>query len=184
VNKEETTSAGGREASSSPTLTAKRLRELLSYDRITGEFKWKPRKVAPRKLGWHARIFNANFAGKRAGHLAGDGFVYIDIGNRTYRAHRLAWLWAHGSMPDEGIEHVDGNRANNALGNLRLFIQVKSKPDPGPVLQRSVYWVKPCGLWCTEVSAAGKRLHQSFHTEFEAAVAAGKAAALETRAAA
>jgi hypothetical protein len=165
-----------------PALTAKRLREILDYNRRTGEFIWRARKVLPRKLGWRARVFNGTIAGKRAGYVHKDGSVTINIDGRRHQAHRLAWLWVHGTLPDRGIEHKDGDRSNNAIDNLRLLPPAaQPKPKLGPPTNRWVFWDKPRGLWAVEVTVSGERRHQSLHADFGEAVAAGKVA-LEARA--
>lgn len=88
------------------TLTVERLRQALDYDRETGVFSW----ALPR-------------IGMRAGTIAGSphpgGYVAIRLDGRTYLAHRLAWLWVYGEWPALEIDHIDGDRANNAISNLR-----------------------------------------------------------------
>lgn len=34
-------------------------------------------------------------------------------------AHRLAWLYIYGKWPQNELDHLDGNRANNKIANLR-----------------------------------------------------------------
>lgn len=86
-------------------LTVERLRELLDYDPETGVFRWKE----PRRK---CRV------GEVAGSLRKDGYVKIQVDGRFYQAHRLAWLCVYGVWPS-AIDHIDGNRANNAIANLR-----------------------------------------------------------------
>lgn len=89
------------------TLTAKKLRELLDYDPVTGVFVWVVRS-------------NQNtFAGTLAGTTTKHSYVVISIGARVYAAHRLAWLYVHGVWPTYHIDHKDGNASNNQITNLR-----------------------------------------------------------------
>ena len=88
------------------TLTAARLRELLHYDPATGIFI---RAKAIAKFG----------AGETAGALTKLGHIRICVDGRSYYAHRLAWLYAHGSWPSENIDHINGNPSDNRLINLR-----------------------------------------------------------------
>jgi hypothetical protein len=87
-------------------LTAERLRELLDYDKETGVFRWKARR----------RGINV---GATTGTHNGHGYTVIQVDKHLYMAHRLAWLWCKGEWPKADIDHMDGNRANNAISNLR-----------------------------------------------------------------
>lgn len=96
-------------------LTAQRLREVLTYDANTGEFRW--RETLSRRA----------MSGKAAGckHRT-IGCVYIGIGGRLYKAHRLAWLHVHGAWPTKGIDHINGDHADNRLANLREASQAEN----------------------------------------------------------
>lgn len=87
-------------------LTAERLRELLNYDPETGVFTWRVSRRATARPG------------SVAGTITPKGYRAIWIG-ANYRAHRLAWLYVYGVWPTHEIDHIDGNRANNAIANLR-----------------------------------------------------------------
>lgn len=88
-------------------LTLVRLQELLRYDSETGGFTWL---IA---TGRRAK------AGDNAGGKPNNGYLRIRIDTHLYKAHRLAWFYVHGFWPVNQIDHVDGNRANNCIYNLR-----------------------------------------------------------------
>ena len=89
-------------------ITAAFLRELFHYDPETGVF---------------TRLVTRQGQGARAGDVAGtlkpSGYLTIWICGANHMAHRLAWLYVHGKWPTHEIDHIDGNRANNAIANLR-----------------------------------------------------------------
>ncbi len=84
-----------------PRLTRARLRELLHYDRDTGEFRWW------KRVGDEVRL------GERAGCLE------ICVDERWYAAHQLAWRYKTGRWCRPMIDHRDGDATNNRWTNLR-----------------------------------------------------------------
>lgn len=91
-------------------LTYERLRELLSYDPETGVF-------TRLKSGGGMAV------GSVSGHKEHRGYTRINIDRKLYRAHRLAWLYMTGAMPDGVIDHIDGDAANDRFINLRCVSQ-------------------------------------------------------------
>ena len=48
----------------------------------------------------------------------GTGYVHVKIDHKAYKLHRLVFLLHHGYLP-EIVDHIDGNKANNRIENLR-----------------------------------------------------------------
>ena len=88
-------------------LTAERLKQLVSYDPETGVFT----NSTPRKK-------------VRVGEVAGaldksNGYIKLTIDRRHYFAHRLAFLFVTGAWPTGIVDHINGNKTDNKLANLR-----------------------------------------------------------------
>lgn len=93
--------------------------ELPPLSKLIGKYDYDP------FAGVVFRILR-NGGRKPLGHLHSDGYIHIDIkldGKRyRTRAHRLGWALHHGVALgcDELLDHIDGNRSNNAISNLRV----------------------------------------------------------------
>ena len=93
------------------SITQQRLKEVLSYNEETGKFTWLISKTNSVKVGSIAGCSHKSL-----------GYIVIRIDGKLHYAHRLAWLYVHGHLPNENklqIDHIDGDRANNTLYNLK-----------------------------------------------------------------
>lgn len=82
-------------------LTAHRLRALYDFDSEVGIFV---RRRSPR-----SKVGSAN----------SGGYLSIFVDGRLYLAHRLAWLYVYGEWPIDKLDHINGDRADNRIANLR-----------------------------------------------------------------
>lgn len=89
-------------------ITQAELKHRLQYDEATGTFVWKN----PAK-------YRQAYTGKTAGSLHSHGYVVISIDSRPYPAHRLAWMYVFGEFPVDCIDHINGQRSDNRIANLR-----------------------------------------------------------------
>ena len=103
------------------------LRQLLDYDPESGNLYWKERaahwfaKGAPGGSDAAAKMWNKKFAGQLALNAVSKlGYRTGSIFNKRNAAHRVIWILVRGDDVDGVIDHVDGDRANNALANLRM----------------------------------------------------------------
>lgn len=87
-------------------ITQQLLKELLSYDPATGVFTW-------------LKSYRDVVTGKTAGTVGRNGYIDIKIKGVRYYAHRLAWLYMTGEMPEGVIDHVDRTKTKNDFANLR-----------------------------------------------------------------
>lgn len=64
--------------------------------------------------------FNVRYAGKPVtGKINPEGYRVFSIHQREFRFHVALWMLAHGAPRDE-IDHINGNRSDNRLENLRV----------------------------------------------------------------
>lgn len=95
------------------------LHDLLFYDGKTGDFYWR---TSPK--------YNIP-AGTKAGCSRANGYVFIGIrGYRQIGAHRLAWVYNHGEIPDGyEIDHINCDPSDNRMINLRLATSSQQKQN-------------------------------------------------------
>lgn len=92
-------------------LTAAEVRRQVSYDHITGIFT--------RNFVEGASSKSNCWAGRVSGSINGSGYLRVSINGVSYKAHRLAWLHYYGEWPSNTIDHINGDRTDNRIANLR-----------------------------------------------------------------
>ncbi len=130
-------------------LTQTELKELLRYEPKTGNFYW----LSFRR--------GKALEGSTAGCVMNTGYIGIKIKSERYVAHRLAWLYMTGAWPEDRIDHIDGDRANNKWKNLREATvsqnvcnsDVRTDNDAG---FRGVCWHPKSGRWAVKTQFGDK----------------------------
>ena len=83
---------------------------LLDYNQETGVFQWKKKRRGIR-------------TGVNLGTDNGFGYLRITVLGKQFYAHRLAWLYCHKVWPKGEIDHINGNKQDNRIENLRDVTQ-------------------------------------------------------------
>lgn len=53
------------------------------------------------------------------GSLDKDGYLIIKVKGKQFKAHRIAWLLAKGDFPKTELDHINRNKLDNRIENLR-----------------------------------------------------------------
>lgn len=133
-------------------LTLGQISSYLDCDLHSGEIRWKVTRGKANK-----------------GTLAGNvdlqtGYLRIGIEGTLYYAHRLVWLFAHGRWPKEEIDHINRQRVDNRLVNLREATRGENQRNMGLIKSnrsgyRGVYWAAKSGKWGATIKIKRRSMH-------------------------
>ena len=141
-------------------ITQDRLRELAHYCPKTGQFT-------------HLQSDRRKKAGMPAGSLRQDGYVYVMFDGKRALAHRFAWLYVTGEWPTQEIDHIDGNKANNAFANLRQVSRQANTENKRQAKRTSTTGllgvVKHRNRFVAAITHSGKRIYLGVFETAEAA---------------
>jgi hypothetical protein len=104
---------------SKPYPPAEYLRECLSYDRLSGDLKWKTRPRSHFSSDHAYAVHKKRCAGNFADSLRSDDYMDVNLDGRALRSHRAAWKMETGADPVNEIDHINGTKYDNRWANLR-----------------------------------------------------------------
>ena len=150
------------------TLTVEWLREHMACVPETGTLMWKVR--GPGRT-----------VGKPLGTVDSLGYVRLKVDGVVFFFHRLLWFHVHGQWPQSQLDHIDGNKQNNALANLR-----EATPAQNSARRRVSAKIAPSrGIFphgpgfVARIHHAGKRHYLGYFAKMEDAKTAYEAKAKE-----
>lgn len=120
--------------------------------------------------------------GDKVGWLNDTGYLITSIKGKKYRVHRIIYEMHHGPIPEKlEIDHIDGNRLNNKIENLRTVTarencqntRLRSDNTSGRV---GVSFAKRDKYWYASIRVDGKTIPLGHYKEFNQAVKARKKA--------
>lgn len=161
------------------------LADLLDCNFITGELRWKKRPDVMFKNSVDASKWNNKMQGKLAfTTLSDNGYYRGGIFGRKYTAHAVIWALYHGSWPQCEIDHINGDRTDNSIKNLRdcdrsqnqmnRSYQKNSKTNI-----KGVWFSKSKGKYESAIRYYGKKQHIGTFDTIEQAETAYKKASYE-----
>ena len=139
----------------------------FSYNPDTGVFTYKVRTALSPE-------------GSTAGSRTSGGYLEVRVLDVALHLHRLAWLMHYGKLPEKGmhIDHIDGNRTNNSIANLRVVTPSQNGQNRSDVNSNStsgvpgVHWYKAYGKWSAEIMVNRKKHHLGYFLSIDEAASA------------
>jgi hypothetical protein len=154
-------------------VSVERLRERLEL--VGGVLYWRRCPSMPKQ-------WNSVWAGREAfTAVDGKGYRHGSLDYTYVRLHRALWAMTYGAWPKDDIDHVDGDRSNNDISNLRLVTASDNQRNQKRYKNNTsghtgVSWYKPYSKWRATICLNGKHKHLGyFDTAEEAAKAREKA---------
>lgn len=159
------------------------LRCLLEYDPETGELFWANRERGEFATDLSYLNWRTVHAGKRAGAVDHNGYRRIGINMCVYSEHRVCWKIATGHDPAGVIDHINGNRADNRLINLRDVTDSENQKNAKRPKNNTSGIVgvtrTRTGSWHAHIRSRGEKYHLGTFKNFDTAVAVRRAAEIE-----
>ncbi len=126
-----------------------------------GELYWK---VNPK---FHNKI------GTKVGHLHKNGYVTCGIARKNYYVHRIIYLMHYNQYPPQ-VDHIDNNKANNKIENLRAATQQQNSCNEKLRVTntsgvKGVYFNKRKQRWHARISQYYKEIHIGYFKTLEEA---------------
>lgn len=138
-------------------LSIELLKSLLRYEPHSGLLYW--RKFPDRGKAW-----NTKYAGKLAFNADhATGYKWGTVCNDQFLAHRVAWAIHYGEWP-EVVDHVNGDRTDNRIENLRSVSQRQNAMNSSMSKNNTsgfcgVYWSSHWKRWKAVIGSNYHRKH-------------------------
>ena len=148
---------------------------MTDRDHLKAKYTYNPATgVFTRNTAWGRQK-----VGDEAGCISPQGYRYLNFGGRATPAHRLAWLWVHGVWPDGDVDHINRNRLDNRIENLRVVTRssnIHNSAGRSASGQKGVSAASKGKQWEARIMVNRKPLHLGTYATVEEAAAARKGA--------
>lgn len=140
------------------------IKDCVELNRETGELTWK------------LRVNNSVKVGQAIGTRHNKGYKFFRLNKTFYFNHRVVWYLAYGGWPQGEIDHINGDKSDNRLENLRDVTHRQNMWNKGPQESTSkykgVHWHTANKKWRATLWNGSSKIHLGmFECEKEAAFA-------------
>lgn len=134
----------------SKLITCARVRELIDFVAETGEILWRKKPRQSRRDGL------------TVGNVGPQGYLRVCLDGRDYQGHRIAWLWYYGAWPVGDVDHINGDRSDNRIANLRCVsrsVNLQNLRSAHRISRSGLlgaHWSSDKQKWKSRIKAGGK----------------------------
>lgn len=113
-----------------------------------------------------------------SGYLDQYGYLQTRFNFKLYRTHRIVWILLKGDIPaGMEVDHVDGNRTNNKITNLRLVTRGANNKNKKQYKRNTsgvtgITWDKLKNKWVAQISVDKKVIHLGRYNDIQDAIKA------------
>jgi hypothetical protein len=139
------------------------LRQCVAYDPARGVV-WQTRPLAHFKRERDQIAWNNHFAGEIAGAVT-NGYRMINLKPFRLYEHHIIWALKHGVWPQHELDHINGDRADNRLENLREATRAQNAQNQPALAAHNTSgfagasWIERLGKWRANIKIGGKQHH-------------------------
>lgn len=154
------------------------------FDYSNGKLFWRVRPASHFSSVGRANIWNAKYAGTEAGSLHKSGYLHVSFDGKKQKLHRLIWEYHNGSQPEGVIDHINGDKTDNRIENLRDVSQqtnCQNMKARNNAIVSGVYLRNHhgCESWYASISIDGMKKHLLSTKDLFEAICARKSAELK-----
>jgi hypothetical protein len=144
-------------------ITQEYLKSILDYNENDGNFYWKKSRGTAQKgnIAGNVNIINK--------------YRIIGINKKIYSAHILVWIYFYGQKPNGLIDHINMNKSDNRIVNLREVTAYENRqntknPSNNTSGKKGVVWNKAANRFEVRITIQNKRISLGYYADIKDAI--------------
>jgi len=154
-----------------PMIHGTDLHDIFLVDYIEGTLLWKERPPSMfNTTSGHSREHRSSLWNSRFGNESAlttvdkDGYLVGEVLGFGFKSHRVIYAMFHGRWPEHTIDHINGDRSDNSISNLRDVTQKENTRNATLAVgslsgMTGVTWNKSANRWVARMMVDGKQFY-------------------------
>ena len=154
-----------------PSIGKKRQRKKLDFETANKYLSYDPETG---QLSRKIRVKGQKYENPQQRH-GKNGYMRVACAGQMFQAHRVKWLLYYGFWPENDIDHINNDRIDNRIENLREVSCTCNMRNS--VMQKNctsgvtgVSYIRKDRKWMASISLRNKNSSLGQHTDFDEAV--------------